>query len=55
MNLTPRDLRHTAGDMLKDDVEAQALLWELCDFYHCAADNGENGWTHPPVAGADPR
>ncbi len=47
-------LRRRSGRFLENDKEAQALMAELCEIYHCVDYNGQNRWTHPPVGGGDP-
>lgn len=46
-------LRRRSAKFLEHDAEAQTLMWELCEWYHCVDYNGENRWTHPPVNGGD--
>ena len=46
-------LRRRSAKFLEKDAEAQALMWELCEFYHAVDYNGQNRWTHPPVNGGD--
>lgn len=46
---TIRELRRTPRSYLEHNEKAQQLLQELCRYYHCVSDNGENMWTLPPV------
>ena len=46
-------LRRRSAKFIEQDVEAQKLMYELCDHYHCVEYNGKNRWTHPPVGGGD--
>lgn len=39
----------TSSEFLADNKEAQEFMQELCKFYHCVSDNGENEYTLPPV------
>lgn len=43
------ELRHTPEAFLADNEKAQQLLQELCLYYHCVSENGENKYTRPPV------
>ena len=38
-----------AGEVLKEDGEAQELLRELRRIYHSSRFNGRNQWTLPPL------
>jgi len=44
-------LRRTKEEWLADNDEAQDLYQELCSYYHCVSENGENKWTRPRVKG----
>ncbi len=46
-------LRRRSGKFLEHDKEAQCLMHELCELYHCVDYNGQNRWTHPPTNGGD--
>jgi hypothetical protein len=44
-------LRRTKEEWLADNEEAQDLYQELCSYYHCVSENGENRYTRPRVKG----
>ncbi|MDR1891424.1 MAG: glycoside hydrolase family 20 zincin-like fold domain-containing protein [Oscillospiraceae bacterium] len=45
------ECRHTPEHCLAGNAQVQALLQELCGYYHCVDSNGENEATLPPVEG----
>lgn len=44
-------VRRTKAEWLDDNEEIQDLYQELCSYYHCVSENGENRYTRPRVKG----